>query len=677
MQVLEIRFNAKGFMGTASINDLHVVLDGKDVGVLSSGKSGRQEISDTSHNLRFVYYIPAIGGDDVPISSDEIKIPPTYDTAPEKLEYIFDVSLVHTSNIKENMKASFSQIFMSKQQQINLNANRNFKICVEQDPANIQEVQRKQKLNMTNYKVEKIMENFAKQIVENMFEPLDFTEFDKLSDEEKHCPYMNKIYVPHLVDRMYSELVRHYLDDEISMPMMFLELEQLTHIPYANDIIGNSLKHKDYLCSSGNNLNSVLHGNAIEELQKLRNGAYELVRVKLLDRKEMRDRWNNREQHNFIRRDNAVGKSLFDEIVNVDRDVKYFDDLKRTILIVAMIESEQPELSGALPDLKLAMEETFGPIVYHEGKPLKSVTVDMLIADAIHNSKVNSIEKINDSLSTFLNVLCKENDVGVEQYNILQEVFAWLKAYKQEAMVLEAMVSNGIARTKEQDNRLAFLNSNKKTTSGNSAISFGETQSDIFFDKKNDDNILIYDYSFMSMNDSELSEYFNNLSMENRTIDHTVVVEEWANSVEIQGVTWNDESIKNSIDNALKQNFGDKFIVSIKNCGVFSDGWSDNTPAIVISATDEQSLPWLSYIIIGEQIILNQMNISIYALYRPELDSLSQSIYERNQQMEKKIVMLRKKQNPKINTLIQIVTNLLVKELEIWVNSQKVQNIYE
>ena len=67
----------------------------------------------------------------------------------------------------------------------------------------------------------------------------------------------------------------------------------------------------------------------------------------------------------------------------------------------------------------------------------------------------------------------------------------------------------------------------------------------------------------------------------------------------------------------------------------------------------------------------------MYTTYRPNADVLSENVYERNQMIEKKVLMLRKKQNPKIINLIQIVTNLVVKELENWVNSQQTQNIYD
>ena len=469
MQKLTIRFSAKGL----SPNNLHVILDRKDVGVIRPGENATREIDNEGHILYFVYYVPAVGGNDVPISSEEIVISSTFDSAPEKLEYIFDVSIEHTVNFKETMKASFTQMFMSKQQQLNIAANRDFKVIVRQESENSQDIERKQKINVMHYNVEQAMVKLTKHISNDIFEPLDFTEFDSLSEDEKHYSYMDKMFVPALVERTYAELVRHYLEDEISMRMMFMVLHQLTHIPYADTIIGDSFKHMTYLCISGNNINSVLHENVVEELEKLKASDFNIIHFKCLDQNGMRDRWNNRDKFDFMKREKGVSKALFDEIVNVDKDEKYFDDLKKSILMVAMIEREHPELSGVLPDIKLAMQETFGPIVYHKDKPIMSVTVDMLIADAIHLSKVNSIDQINDSLSTFLDILCPEFEIQSDQYCILQEVFAWLKAYKQEAMVLDAMVNNGIARTKEQDNRLAFLNSNKTSSTSNNVINYG------------------------------------------------------------------------------------------------------------------------------------------------------------------------------------------------------------
>ena len=220
MQKLTIRFSAKGL----SPNNLHVILDRKDVGVIRPEENATREIDNEGHILYFVYYVHAVGGNDVPISSEEIVISSTFDSAPEKLEYIFDVSIEHTVNFKETMKASFTQMFMSKQQQLNIAANRDFKVIVRQESENSQDIERKQKINVMHYNVEQAMVKLTKHISNDIFEPLDFTEFDSLSEDEKHYSYMDKMFVPALVERTYAELVRHYLEDEISMRMMFMVL---------------------------------------------------------------------------------------------------------------------------------------------------------------------------------------------------------------------------------------------------------------------------------------------------------------------------------------------------------------------------------------------------------------------------------------------------------------------
>ena len=79
MQKLTIRFSAKGL----SPNNLHVILDRKDVGVIRPGENATREIDNEGHILYFVYYVPAVGGNDVPISSEEIVISSTFDSAPE------------------------------------------------------------------------------------------------------------------------------------------------------------------------------------------------------------------------------------------------------------------------------------------------------------------------------------------------------------------------------------------------------------------------------------------------------------------------------------------------------------------------------------------------------------------------------------------------------------------
>lgn len=135
--------------------------------------------------------------------------------------------------------------------------------------------------------------------------------------------------------------------------------------------------------------------------------------------------------------------------------------------------------------------------------------------------------------------------------------------------------------------------------------------------------------------------------------------------------------IRNNVDRVLKDNFGDRFNVSIEKCMASAEMAMEETFAIVVSENEGQTMPWLSFLIFGEQIIINHMNISIYTLYRPDKVDLGDNVYEQNQAIQKNVLSLKKKQNPKINNLVQIIFDLIVKELENWVNSQQSQSIYE
>ena len=672
MQKLTIRFNAKGLLA----NNLHVILDGNDLGVVESGESGSVDISNDQHLVYFGYYVPAIGGEDVPITSEEIYISATSDDAPELLEYIYDVKIINNSSVGKNFKRVFdtSRLFSSKQEVLNRNAKEDFSIAIQQLPENIKEIERKKKINAIHLKVESVMLKLEEHVTNDILSQMDFDELNNLTEEEKQYPNMENIYVPALVERTYATLVRLYLEEEIGIDMMFAGLAQLMNVPYAKSILGDSFKHANYLWASGNAINSVLHrGKAVEELRNLAESDFEIIHFNRLPQNEMRDKWNSRDKYDFMKKEKSVCKVLYDQIVNVDKDETYFDDFKKSILKIAIIERQNPEMKGLLQEIKLAAVETFGPIVCKEDKAIVGTTVDMIIADALYYSKVNFVDTINDELTTFLNVICPEYKIKADQYCILQEIFAWLNAYRQEKMVLEAMVNNAIPRTKEQDARLTFLNSTKTVSSNQVSTNYSVEQ---LQDNVNED-VVRYDYQFMTMSEPEIFDFFNSISLENKTYDEAIVVDEWTNSIEMRGITWNSNTIKNSIDKVMKENFGERFVVSIEKSVALSEMSMEETDSIIISEKEGCTMPWLSFLILGEQIIINHMNISIYTLYRPNKVELSENMYVRNQAIQKSVLSLKKKQNPKVNNLIHIISELVVKELENWVNTSQTQNIYE
>ena len=75
--------------------------------------------------------------------------------------------------------------------------------------------------------------------------------------------------------------------------------------------------------------------------------------------------------------------------------------------------------------------------------------------------------------------------------------------------------------------------------------------------------------------------------------------------------------------------------------------------------------------------MVGQLTLSIYALYMPEKDKLPENVYDKNSLILGKVQMLKNSQHPKMNNLIKMMTNLIIKELETWINSKREDSIYD
>lgn len=141
-------------------------------------------------------------------------------------------------------------------------------------------------------------------------------------------------------------------------------------------------------------------------------------------------------------------KEIFDFIVSANRNPDIMDKMKGQLIYYALLEPQRPELSKKYESLRDYLRRMFLPLTPSATENAENVrNVDMLIADAIHYSNMGKIEKIDDCLRQFLYVLCPIYQVEPLQYTILQKVFVWLKAPKQEYIVLKAMADNGVEMT--------------------------------------------------------------------------------------------------------------------------------------------------------------------------------------------------------------------------------------
>ena len=56
---------------------------------------------------------------------------------------------------------------------------------------------------------------------------------------------------------------------------------------------------------------------------------------------------------------------------------------------------------------------------------------------------------------------------------------------------------------------------------------------------------------------------------------------------------------------------------------------------------------------------------------------LHENVYDKNSLILGKVQMLKNSQHPKMNNLIKMMTNLIIKELETWINSKREDSIYD
>ena len=130
------------------------------------------------------------------------------------------------------------------------------------------------------------------------------------------------------------------------------------------------------------------------------------------------------------------------------------------------------------------------------------------------------------------------------------------------------------------------------------------------------------------------------------------------------------------LNEVLIENFDDKYKVNIIESGPTGQYADFDKTAFIVNKLDT-GYPWITFNVIGEQLMKNQITLSVYAMYTPAFDEdLGLSNIERNTGMCNKILMLNQKQNPKINNYMTNLTNLIIDELEKWINSQSENNIY-
>ena len=284
------------------------------------------------------------------------------------------------------------------------------------------------------------------------------------------------------------------------------------------------------------------------------------------------------------------------------------------------------------------------------------------------------MDNINTQLTEALEVMIPLTEGGYNfsqdpsQFNILQKAFEYFQAPEQEKIVLEAMFRYNVPRTSEQEQRLAFLNRGEGFT-----IKIPDEV------VKKGDKTLIFDYRTSKWGIKEIENYVDNFTFNSRSMDIPVVVESQEHNLSVSLVKWDEEDVMQFLQRCLLENFGERYDVQIIEAGAVLESGTDMLPAILISEKNNfmKGYPYLGFVVMGEQLTMRQLNLSIYVLLLPNrIEHQETSLQKANTEILNNIIMVKEKQNPRINNYISTVNNILTSELQAWLNGQSSTDIY-
>lgn len=481
-----------------------------------------------------------------------------------------------------------------------------------------------------------------------------------------------KIALEFLVNLMLECAAREYCHYEL----VFSLLNNIKEIPECKHEVENILKYEDILCDRYTRIASVFTGmdNYAE--------AYERLEKKYLDKfqgyslpKMIMDKYFHRaEQINETYKNKEYRKNLELQMF-CNTEIQEFYELKELIIFVAMNPVADAKRESAIKYLDSLYDYFVAPIKETEKSSEHMPTVDKIIAKTIIFSRANLIDNVMEDLQKALEVIANKDErfnhykgmliITSNQFEVLRKVFEYYKAPKQEIAVLEAMYKYNIPRTIEQEQRLAFL---KKGSINAPKMYENSTQSEVFQ----------YDYRVLQWSESDITNYIENFTMNSKKCIVPMAVSNFEKSVMVQSFQWENKAIIPVLENSLQENFGDKYCIQNIECATVTDGTEDSIPAVFISEANSSAkgYPWLGFLVIGDQVTLKQMNLSIYALYLPNKIAETQNIVQANEKIISDVTVIKMKQNPRINNYISTVTNILVEVLEEWINNQMSYNIY-
>lgn len=612
-----IRFKWEGsfFMSAART---YVFVDGENVGYIQNGSSGSITLDTEEHELYLVYAVQEQLMHDVKTR--------TYLIPANELDYYYHIRFV--SGFLRPNDFSLEEDYDQKRRNDN-------------------------QLDIVN-----TIDAVFSKILQQKGIP-DYSPLASLSYKYRESDYYKRI-INSVKQAGLSNGVKLFYENVWSIRTVIWSLKEILKIPEYKKGFEELLRHEDYFCANNGAINSILPvENPISVLLDLDAKKMSIPNSLLLNddlsAAKIVDSDDVEELENAVR-----------IIVRCDYNSDDLDALKKWLLYFGSFkEGLSPKDAATYQALKEANQRVFSPKLKINDSFKVGKTVDMLIAEAMRCSYSGSYDVYDKDLEEFLKYTCPYMGVEKEQYEILICIFKHLGAYKEEKMVLQAMVDNMIERTPEQETRLVFLRDNDVPSS-----------TEVFKTIENDfeSGQFIYERRTLTWDNNEIKNHFASHSMQGRFQDKTpYVVAEWSKTIN-SSIKWDTNAIANEISKELTDNYDDELLVGIIKTASNGDWieYEDTIAIYVNSNTSTDEFRWLAFNVIGRNINKKQINVMVQALYWPGSDiNVIQldDIYNKNTMVAKKITAIKDNQYPRWNIYINSIVDIAVGEIEKWINS--------
>jgi hypothetical protein len=196
-----------------------------------------------------------------------------------------------------------------------------------------------------------------------------------------------------------------------------------------------------------------------------------------------------------------------------------------------------------------------------------------------------------------------------------------------------------------------------------------------FVSEKNK-SVFAYDYRTCKWPEREIREYFDSLFKAKKSVSNEYVISEWVQTIKSSS-TWDFESASKQIINKIQENFDDFVtceIVRAKPAGTSDDQIHDALLIKTTGVNKSLNFPEVGLLVFGEQIVKTNITAQIYTVYTPsgKFDSSGNTINA----ICESIMAINYMQNPKMNTFIMTIQDVVKVELENWFNKQSAGSIY-